>query len=141
MTRDEFFENYIVGNAGNVEDVEIQKLWIEYGFTDILIDTIDIFTNKDVIESILSSNIWEKKIYRLQKGKIINIKPLGKEEIVEHLYEIEIEFYDKIENANYKRQGIGKIEELSKYIDKDCYVISQIDKDKVRFCCLLANIN
>lgn len=141
MTRNEFFENYIVGNAGNVEDIEVQKLWIKYGFTDILIDTMDIFTDKDVIEAILSSNIWDKKIYSLQKGKIVKIKPLREEEIVEHLYEIEIEFYDEIENVNYKRQGIGKIEELSKYKNKECYIISQIDKNKVRFCCLLTNIN
>ena len=68
---------------------------------------------------------------------MVNIKPLGEEEIVEHLYEIEIEFYDKIEKASYKRQGIGKIDELSKYKEKDCYIISQVEKDKVRFCCFL----
>lgn len=47
------------------------------------------------------------------------------------------EIYDKIENASYELQGIGKIEELSKYKEKDCYVISQVEKDKVRFCCFL----
>jgi len=43
MTQIEFSERYIVGNEGNIEEPETQKLWIKYGFTNILIEIVDIF--------------------------------------------------------------------------------------------------
>ena len=87
MTQIEFSERYIAGNEGDIEDAEVQKLWVEYGFTNILIESIDIITDKDVVNKIFTSDIWKSKKYILKEGKINNIRKLDKE-IVEHLYEV-----------------------------------------------------
>ena len=57
MTQIEFSERYIAGNEGDIEDAEVQKLWVEYGFTNILIESIDIITDKDVVNKIFTSDI------------------------------------------------------------------------------------
>ena len=70
MTQIEFSERYIAGNEGDIEDAEVQKLWVEYGFTNILIESIDIITDKDVVNKIFTSDIWKSKKYILKEGKI-----------------------------------------------------------------------
>ena len=71
MTQIEFSERYIVGNEGDIEDAEVQKLWVEYGFTNILIESIDIITDKDVVNKIFTSDIWKSKKYSYKRYTII----------------------------------------------------------------------
>ena len=59
MTQNEFFEKYVVGYEGDIENSVTQKLWVEYGFTNILIESIDIVTDKDVVKKIHTSDIWK----------------------------------------------------------------------------------
>ena len=56
----------LYGNEGNIDDTETQKLWIKYGFSDILIEMVDIISDEEVINGILSSDIWnnEKKKFK-----------------------------------------------------------------------------
>ena len=82
MTQIEFAEKYIAGNEGDIEDSEVQKLWIKYGFTNVLIESIDIFTNREVVKQIFESYIWESEEYCLKEGKINNIRKLEEGERV-----------------------------------------------------------
>lgn len=138
MTQEAFFERYVVGGEGNLEDAKTQKLWVEYGFAHILIDSIDVITDKEVINTILDSELWRNKKYQLKEGKILNIKQLGKQEIVEYLYEISIEFLEKNRTTKHILKGIGDINKIGEYIDQDIKVIIEIQEDdNLRFCCFL----
>ena len=105
MTQNEFFEKYVVGYEGDIENPVTQKLWVEYGFTNILIESIDIVTDKDVVKKILTSDIWKNNEYSLKEGKINNIRKIDKE-LVEHLYEVEVEFLDKNGHDKYELKGV-----------------------------------
>ena len=114
MTQNEFFEKYVVGYEGDIENSVTQKLWVEYGFTNILIESIDIVTDKDVVKKILTSDIWKNNAYSLKEGKINNIRKIDKE-LVEHLYEVEVEFLDKNGHDKYELKGLCDTDKMEQY--------------------------
>ena len=131
------------GNEGNIDDAETQKLWVKYGFSDILIETVDIISDEKVINGILSSDIWSNENIILRKGKINKVEKLKNEDFVEHLFEIMIDFFDKKENINIKLKGLGDIDTISKYKGQELSAIieRQQDNNNLRYCCfLLTNI-
>ena len=137
MTQIEFSERYIAGNEGDIEDAEVQKLWVEYGFTNILIESIDIITDKDVVNKIFTSDIWKSKKYILKEGKINNIRKIDKE-IVEHLYEVEVKFLDKNGHDKYELKGLCDKDKMEQYKGQELYVIMSEEEDKIqRFSCFL----
>lgn len=131
------------GNEGNIDDAETQKLWVKYGFSDILIETVDIISDEKVINGILSSDIWSNENIILRKGKINKVEKLKNEDFVEHLFEIMIDFFDEKENINIKLKGLGDIDTISKYKGQELSAIieRQQDDNNLRYCCfLLTNI-
>lgn len=137
MTQNEFFEKYVVGYEGDIENPVTQKLWVEYGFTNILIESIDIVTDKDVVKKILTSDIWKNNEYSLKEGKINNIRKIDKE-LVEHLYEIEVEFLDKNGHDKYELKGLCDTDKMEQYKGQELYVIMSHEEDKIqRFSCFL----
>jgi len=139
MTQNEFFEKYVVGNEGDIENPEVQKLWIKYDFIDTLIESVEVITDKEVVESILASDLWENEKYILKIGKIIHIELLNGKELVEHLYEILIDFLDENGIERYIIKGLGDKEKISKFIGQDINVIVEIQEENndLRFCCFL----
>lgn len=137
MTQNEFFEKYVVGYEGDIENSVTQKLWVEYGFTNILIESIDIVTDKDVVKKILTSDIWKNNAYSLKEGKINNIRKIDKE-LVEHLYEVEVEFLDKNGHNKYELKGLCDTDKMEQYKGQELYVIMSHEEDKIqRFSCFL----
>lgn len=137
MTQNEFFEKYVVGYEGDIENSVTQKLWVEYGFTNILIESIDIVTDKDVVKKILTSDIWKNNAYSLKEGKINNIRKIDKE-LVEHLYEVEVEFLDKNGHDKYELKGLCDMDKMEQYKGQELYVIMSHEEDKIqRFSCFL----
>ena len=137
MTQNEFFEKYVVGYEGDIENSVTQKLWVEYGFTNILIESIDIVTDKDVVKKILTSDIWKNNAYSLKEGKINNIRKRDKE-LVEHLYEVEVEFLDKNGHDKYELKGLCDTDKMEQYKGQELYVIMSHEEDKIqRFSCFL----
>ena len=137
MTQNEFFEKYVVGYEGDIENSVTQKLWVEYGFTNILIESIDIVTDKDVVKKILTSDIWKNNAYSLKEGKINNIRKIDKE-LVEHLYEVEVEFLDKNGHDKYELKGLCNTDKMEQYKGQELYVIMSHEEDKIqRFSCFL----
>ena len=137
MTQIEFLEKYVVGYEGNIENPVTQKLWVEYGFTNILIESIDIVTYKDVVKKILTSDIWKSNEYSLKEGKINNIRKINKE-LVEHLYEVEVEFLDKNRHDKYELKGLCDTDNMEQYKGQELYVIISQGEDKIqRFSCFL----
>ena len=137
MTQNEFFEKYVVGYEGDIENSVTQKLWVEYGFTNILIESIDIVTDKDVVKKILTSDIWKNNAYSLKEGKINNIRKIDKE-LVEHLYEVEVEFFDKNGHDKYELKGLCNTDKMEQYKGQELYVIMSHEEDKIqRFSCFL----
>lgn len=137
MTQNEFFEKYVVGYEGDIENSVTQKLWVEYGFTNILIESIDIVTDKDVVKKILTSDIWKNNAYSLKEGKINNIRKIDKE-LVEHLYEVEVEFLDKNGHDKYELKGLCDKDKMEQYKGQELYVIMSEEEDKIqRFSCFL----
>ena len=107
------------------------------GFTNILIESIDIITDKDVVNKIFTSDIWKSKKYILKEGKINNIRKLDKE-IVEHLYEVEVEFLDKNGHDKYELKGLCDTDKMEQYKGQELYVIMSHEEDKIqRFSCFL----
>lgn len=139
MTQIEFSEKYIAGNEGDVEDPEVQKIWIKYGFVNILIDSLDLFTDKEVVNQILASNLWNnvEERYILKKGKIKNMEALEGKELVEHLFEVSIDFLDENETDIYRLKGLCNKDKMNLYKEQNLYAIIQEENHELRFCCFL----
>ena len=76
LTRDDVFDRYVgYGSLEELENPEVQKLFIKYGLFEELIDLVNnVITDKEVVEKILNSNIFEKKEIKKIEGKIKDIK-------------------------------------------------------------------
>ena len=69
-TREDVFDRYIgYGSPEEIEDLDVQKLFIKYELYEELIDLVS-----KVVEKILDSNIFENKKIKKIKGKIKTIK-------------------------------------------------------------------
>ncbi len=94
-TKDDVFDRYIgYGSPEEIEDSDVQKLFIKYGLYEELINLVNnVITDKEVVEKILNSNIFEKKELKKIKGKIKDIKILEiEDENIDELKEVLIIF-------------------------------------------------
>ncbi len=68
-TKDDVFDRYVgYGSPEEIENPEVQKLFIKHGLYEELINLVNnVIADKEVVEKILNSNIFEKK--RIKKNK------------------------------------------------------------------------
>ena len=137
-TKDDVFDRYVgYGSPEEIENSEVQKLFIKHGLFDELINLVNnVITDKEVVEKILKSNIFKKNELKKIRGKIkdINISELEDDKIDE-LKQISIIF----EKENNAEQLLIKdfclTSEIDKYLqDKNKYknkkIMTIIEEDK-----------
>ena len=72
-TKDDVFDRYVgYGSPEEIENPEVQKLFIKHGLYDELINLVNnVITDKEVVEKILKSNIFKKELKKIfDKGKV-----------------------------------------------------------------------
>ena len=76
LTKEEFADRYIIyGNEQELKHPKIQKQFIKYDYIEELTDMVTLITDKQVIQQILKSNLFEKnKNLILKRGRLEKIK-------------------------------------------------------------------
>lgn len=77
-TKEDVFDRYVgYGSQQEIETPEVQKLFVKFELFDELINLVNnIITEKEVVDKLLNSNIFENKNLQKIKGKIKEIKIL-----------------------------------------------------------------
>lgn len=116
-TKDDVFDRYVgYGSPEEIENPEVQKLFIKHGLYDELINLVNnVITDKEVVEKILNSNIFEKKELKKIRGKIKDIK----------IFEIEDDKIDELKQISIIFEKENNAEQL---LIKDFCLTSEIDK-------------
>ena len=74
MDAEEICDRYIaMGSIEELNTPEIQRAIIKAGYVDMLIDTVNIITNKQTIRDIFASNLFEDQSIKFMQGRIENI--------------------------------------------------------------------
>ena len=137
-TKDDVFDRYVgYGSPEEVENPEVQKLFIKHGFFDELINLVNnVITDKEVVEKILKSNIFKKNELKKIRGKIkdINISEIEDDKIDE-LKQISIIFEKENNAGQLLIKDFCLTSEIDKYLlDKNKYknkmTIAIIEEDK-----------
>ncbi len=106
-TKDDVFDRYVgYGSPEEIEDPEVQKLFIKHELYDELINLVNnVITDKEVTEKILNSNVFENKELQKIKGKIKDLKVLDiEDDKIDELKQISIIFEkeDNLEQIQIK---------------------------------------
>lgn len=74
-TSQDVFDRFIAyGNIGEEEEPTIQKLLIKHNYEDILVDIVNFITDKEVIKSLFTSNLWSNRKIKAIQGSIKSTK-------------------------------------------------------------------
>ena len=116
-TKDDVFDRYVgYGSPDEIENPEVQKLFIKHGLYEELINLVsNVITDKEVVEKIISSNIFEKKELKKIRGKIKDI----------NIFEIEDDKIDELKQISIIFEKENNAEQL---LIKDFCLTSEIDK-------------
>ena len=147
-TKDDVFDRYVgYGAPEEIENLEVQKLFIKHGLYEELIDlVIKVITDKDVVEKILNSNIFDNKKIQKIKGTIKDIKILDIEDNdIDELKQVIILFEkeDNLEQIQINDFCLASevedyMQDKEKYYNTKITAIIEEDDDKLIlkcFCC------
>ena len=119
LTKEEIADRYIIyGDEQELKQPQIQKQFIKYGYIEELTDMVTIITDKQVIQEILKSNLFEKnKNIILKRGRLAKIRFEHFEELADVLVSM-FTFKDtngKIIKLYGHIFSINNIEDIRKY--------------------------
>lgn len=119
LTKEEFADRYIMyGSEQELKHPKIQKQFIKYGYIEELTDMVTLITDKQVIQEILRSNLFEKnKNLILKRGRFAKIRFEHFEELADVLVSM-FTFKDtngKIIKLYGHIFSINNIEDIRKY--------------------------
>lgn len=118
-TKDDVFDRYVgYGSPEEIENPEVQKLFIKHVFFDELINLVNnVITDKEVIEKILNSNIFEKKELKKIRGKIKEIKIFDiEDDNIDELKEVSIIFEEKDTSKQIKIKDFVLTSDTDNYL-------------------------
>lgn len=119
LTKEEIADRYIMyGNEQELKQPQIQKQFIKYGYIEELTDMVTIITDKQVIQQILQSNLFEKnKNLILKRGQLKKIRFEHFEELADVL--VSMFTFKDTDGKVIKLYGhifsINNIEDIHKY--------------------------
>ncbi len=136
-TKDDVFDRYIgYGSPEEIENPEVQKLFIKHELYEELINLVNnVIIDKEVVEKILNSNVFENKELQKIKGKIKDLKALDiEDDKIDELKQISIIFEkeDNLEQIQIKDFCLTSdvkqyLESKKKY--EDMVITAIIEKD------------
>ena len=130
LTKQEIFDLIIgYGTREDFSNISVQRMLIKYDFIDWLVCSIDtIIRDKEVINGILASNLFEDKKFKLIKCMM---ESLETETFGNGFYWLLINIIDKdtdekkqIRYLCYKQDDDDYIREIKDYIGKDITIIA-----------------
>lgn len=150
MTAQDVLDRYIAyGSDEELNNPEIQKLFIKYDYIDELINLVQgVITDTEVIESILSSEIFNDNNLIIKKGRIQEIAMVEDSKLPEEVCWMNITFLDIDKSTNilkdmyFKRvreyeYDIDKYKEIMKYQDQELTAIIEKKEKELRLKCFL----
>ena len=137
-TKEDVFDRYVgYGSPEELENPEVQKLFTKYGLFEELINLVNnVITDKEVVEKILNSDIFEKKELKKIRGKIKDIKIFEiEDDKIDELKQISIIFEKENNAGQLLIKDFCLTSEIDKYLqDKNKYknkmIITIIEEDK-----------
>lgn len=150
MTAQDVLDRYIAyGTDEDLNNPEIQNLFIKFGYIDELINLVQgVITDKKVIEKILSSNVLDDNNIIAKKGRIQEIEMLEDSELPEDVCWMNISFLDEnnqesilrdmyFKNIRDYEDYIDKYKEIMKYKEKKLTALIENKKSELRLKCFL----
>lgn len=147
MTAQDVLDRYIAyGTDEDLNNPEIQNLFIKFGYIDELINSVQgVITDKKVIEKILSSNVLDDNNIIAKKGRIQEIELLEDSELPEDVCWMNISFLDEnnqesiLRDMYFKniRDYIDKYKEIMKYKENKLTALIENKKSELRLKCFL----
>lgn len=121
-TREDVNDRYIAyGNDTELNTPEIQRLLIKHKFYNALMDSIDVIEDRQTIQELLSSNLFEDTNYTIMEGRIINVEkePFTLLKNEHTVYNLIVTFEEMNTNKQYKLKACiileDEEEELERY--------------------------
>ncbi len=150
-TKDDIFDRYVgYGSPEEIENSEVQKLFIKYGLYEELINLVDnVITDKEVVEKILNSNILKNKEIIKITGKIKEIKIFDIEhDNIDELKEVSIIFEEedtlkqiKIKDFVFTSNTENYLKDRKKYNNTNIIAIIEKKDDNLILKCFCTKDN
>lgn len=150
MTAQDVMDRYIAyGTDKELNNPEIQKLFIKFGYVDELINLVSgVITDKIVIKKILSSHALSDKNLIAKTGKIQKIALLEDSDLPEDVCWMNISFLDEnnqesilkdmyFKNIRDYEDDIDKYNEIMKYKGQPLTAIIENEKQEFKLKCFL----
>lgn len=152
MTAQDVMDRYIAyGTDKELNNPEIQKLFIKFGYVDELINLVSgVITDKIVIKKILSSHALRDKNLIAKTGKIQKIALLEDSDLPKDVCWMNISFLDEnnqesvlkdmyFKNIRDYEDDIDKYNEIMKYEGQHLTAIIEKEKQEFKLNCFLLN--
>ena len=148
-TDQDVFDRYVAyGDNQELADLSIQKLLIEHGYANELINLVDsVIYDESIIKKILNLETIQKEKYFIRKGKIDNIIFSENIDLPDDFLEVSLTFIDKnkksfeIKDLCYIPSKQDYIKDLENYKD-NLIIISEINNGiEKKICALKALCN
>ncbi len=150
-TKDDVFDRYVgYGSPEEIKNPKVQKLFIKHGLYEELINLVDnVITDKEVVEKILNSNIFENKELKKITGKIKDIKIFDiEDDNIDELKEVSIVFEKddtseqiKIKDFVLTSDTDNYLKDREKYNNTNITAIVEKEDDNLILKCLCAKDN
>lgn len=148
-TREDVNDRYIAyGSDTELNTPEIQRLLIKHKFYNALMDSIDIIEDRQTIQELLSSELFQDKNVNIMEGRITNVdtEPFAILEKEHTIYNLIVTFEEKNTNKKYKlkayvifddEEEIERYkEELKPYTNNVAVIVMNRDNDLYVRCYL-----
>ena len=154
-TSEDVMDRYIAyGSDEELNNPEVQKLFIKYGYTNELINLVSgVITDQNVIKAIINTNNFENETTKCLKGKIHEINLEEDSNLPENTCWMIIKFKSNINNQIYilkdiyfkdvrmAEGDIDKYKEIQKFKNETLMTIIEKDNDNWKLVCFMKNIN
>lgn len=159
LTKQEVFDLYVgYGSRKDFCNIEVQRLMVKHGIIDWLVCSIDtIITDNEVINGILTSNLFEDKKFKLIQCKIESLEKVDKDTVDKDFYYLILNVILKDTNEEKqirylccKQDKDNYVKEIEQCIGKDITLIALQNKNglppysrqhQLELCCILKNGN
>ena len=144
-TKDDVFDRYVgYGSPEEIENSAVQKLFIKYELYEELINLVNnVITDKEVVDKLLNSNIFNKKEIQKIKGKIIDIQISNIEDSdIDELKQVSIIFKKEnnieqltIKDFCFTAEIDNYLQDKNKYKNKIIIAIIEEEKNELNLKC------
>lgn len=146
-TDQDVFDRYVAyGDYKELDEPSVQKLLIEHGYIDELINLVDnVIYDESIIKEILNSEVIQKEKYIVRKGKIDKMIFSENIDLPDDFIDVTLSFIDnnkrtiEIKDLCYIPNKENYIKNIENYKD-NIIIISEMNNGIEKKICALKNI-